>query len=259
MISIGPSSARTCRHARRRPRARSVTSTAMPSAGRAAAAQLVGGARGGVAVEVEQRDPVPARREALADGEPHARCGAGDHRDPAHRAPPGRCVDREYGPTPNGAASWLSQNENAIATRRRSVRVAATPSGGGSGADRPDDRPRAGPLPREGRAARRRRRGRRAAGFTSIWVPQIPNDFDALTAIALMGAGHVADRARHRGDADPDPPPGRDGAAGARRPRRCARAASRSASGRRTTGSSRTCSACRTTSRRGWCATTSRC
>lgn len=26
-----------------------------------------------------------------------------------------------------------------------------------------------------------------AAGFTSIWVPQIPNDFDALTAVALMG------------------------------------------------------------------------
>jgi F420-dependent oxidoreductase-like protein len=25
------------------------------------------------------------------------------------------------------------------------------------------------------------------AGFVSIWVPQIPNDFDALTAIALMG------------------------------------------------------------------------
>jgi F420-dependent oxidoreductase-like protein len=25
------------------------------------------------------------------------------------------------------------------------------------------------------------------AGFASIWVPQIPNDFDALTAIALMG------------------------------------------------------------------------
>ena len=25
------------------------------------------------------------------------------------------------------------------------------------------------------------------AGFTSIWVPQVPNDFDALTAIALMG------------------------------------------------------------------------
>jgi F420-dependent oxidoreductase-like protein len=27
-----------------------------------------------------------------------------------------------------------------------------------------------------------------AAGFASIWVPQVPNDFDALTAIALMGA-----------------------------------------------------------------------
>ena len=25
------------------------------------------------------------------------------------------------------------------------------------------------------------------AGFTSIWVPQVPNDFDALTAITLMG------------------------------------------------------------------------
>ncbi|HEV3450462.1 MAG TPA: LLM class F420-dependent oxidoreductase [Acidimicrobiia bacterium] len=26
-----------------------------------------------------------------------------------------------------------------------------------------------------------------AAGFTSIWVPQIPDEFDALTAVALMG------------------------------------------------------------------------
>jgi len=25
------------------------------------------------------------------------------------------------------------------------------------------------------------------AGFTSIWVPQVPNEFDALTAVALMG------------------------------------------------------------------------
>ena len=25
------------------------------------------------------------------------------------------------------------------------------------------------------------------AGFASIWVPQIPNDFDAMTAITLMG------------------------------------------------------------------------
>jgi F420-dependent oxidoreductase-like protein len=27
-----------------------------------------------------------------------------------------------------------------------------------------------------------------AAGFTSVWVPQVPDDFDALTAIALMGS-----------------------------------------------------------------------
>ncbi len=26
-----------------------------------------------------------------------------------------------------------------------------------------------------------------AAGFMSVWVPQIPDDFDALTAVALMG------------------------------------------------------------------------
>jgi F420-dependent oxidoreductase-like protein len=26
-----------------------------------------------------------------------------------------------------------------------------------------------------------------AAGFTTVWVPQIPNDFDALTAVALIG------------------------------------------------------------------------
>ncbi|HEY7440465.1 MAG TPA: TIGR03564 family F420-dependent LLM class oxidoreductase [Acidimicrobiia bacterium] len=26
------------------------------------------------------------------------------------------------------------------------------------------------------------------AGFTSIWVPQVPDDFDAMTAVALMGA-----------------------------------------------------------------------
>ena len=29
--------------------------------------------------------------------------------------------------------------------------------------------------------------GAEQAGFTSIWVPQVPNDFDGLTAVALMG------------------------------------------------------------------------
>src|SRR4029079_13170963 len=27
------------------------------------------------------------------------------------------------------------------------------------------------------------------AGFTAIWVPQIPDEFDALTAVVLMGRG----------------------------------------------------------------------
>src|ERR1700688_1046083 len=31
-------------------------------------------------------------------------------------------------------------------------------------------------------------RAAEAAGFTSIWVPQVPNDFDAMTAVALMGS-----------------------------------------------------------------------
>jgi F420-dependent oxidoreductase-like protein len=30
-------------------------------------------------------------------------------------------------------------------------------------------------------------RAAEAAGFASIWVPQVPNDFDAMTAVALMG------------------------------------------------------------------------
>ena len=36
-------------------------------------------------------------------------------------------------------------------------------------------------------------------GFSSIWVPQVPNDFDGLTAIAAHGSGDRARRARHRG------------------------------------------------------------
>ena len=52
------------------------------------------------------------------------------------------------------------------------------------------------------------------AGFTSIWVPQVPGDFDALTAVALMGAATVAGRVGDRGGADPDAAPGGDGATG---------------------------------------------
>ncbi len=48
--------------------------------------------------------------------------------------------------------------------------------------------------PERGRSARRSRSSSPTrvaaedAGFTSIWVPQLPGDFDALTAVALMGA-----------------------------------------------------------------------
>ena len=53
------------------------------------------------------------------------------------------------------------------------------------GRARSGDRPREGPLPRQGRAARRAGAER---GFASAWIPQVPDDFDALTAVALMGA-----------------------------------------------------------------------
>ena len=56
------------------------------------------------------------------------------------------------------------------------------------------------------------------AGFTSIWVPQIPGDFDALHRDHAHGAGDRADRARDRGPADPDPSSDRHGAGGAVEP-----------------------------------------
>ena len=98
-----------------------------------------------------------------------------------------------------------------------------------------------------------------AAGFTSIWVPQIPDDFDALTAIALMGRATTRIELGHGGDADPDASPGRDGAAGAvdaggvRGPVH-ARARAVAPLDRR--GHARPAA---TNARRAWCATTSRC
>ena len=88
------------------------------------------------------------------------------------------------------------------------------------------------------------------AGFASIWVPQIPNDFDAHDRDRPHGPGDDADRARHRGACRSRPATRSRWRSRRCRPRRCARAASRSASVRRTIGSSRTCSACRTTSPR---------
>ena len=97
------------------------------------------------------------------------------------------------------------------------------------------------------------------AGFSSIWVPQVPNDFDALTAIALMGQRHVEHRARDGGDADPDASSGRDGAAGAVEPGGVRGSLHARASARPTIGSSTTCSASRTSGRPASSATTSRC
>ena len=77
------------------------------------------------------------------------------------------------------------------------------------------------------------------AGFTSIWVPQIPGDFDAFTMITLLGRATRADRARHRGPADPDPSSDRDGAGGAVEPGGVRGALHARARRRRTTGSSR--------------------
>ena len=53
------------------------------------------------------------------------------------------------------------------------------------------------------------------AGLASVWIPQIPDDFDALTAAALLGAETEPDRDRHRGRAGAAPPPDRAGPAGA--------------------------------------------
>ena len=32
----------------------------------------------------------------------------------------------------------------------------------------------------------------------TAWMPQVPNDFDCLTMVSLMGSAHVADRTGHR-------------------------------------------------------------
>ena len=99
-------------------------------------------------------------------------------------------------------------------------------------------------------ARRRRARRPRSAGFASVWVPQIPDDFDALTAVALMGAGDDAGSSSAPRSCRSRPAIRSRWRSRRCRPRRCAKGGSRSASGRRTTGSSTTCSACRTSDRR---------
>ena len=56
------------------------------------------------------------------------------------------------------------------------------------------------------------------AGFTSIWVPQIPGRLRRVHRDHAHGARDRADRARDRGPADPDPSSDRHGAGGAVEP-----------------------------------------
>ena len=53
------------------------------------------------------------------------------------------------------------------------------------------------------------------AGMASVWIPQIPDDFDALTAATLVGAETEPHRDRHRRRAGAAAPPDRPGPAGA--------------------------------------------
>ena len=55
-------------------------------------------------------------------------------------------------------------------------------------AHRRDGRPGAGSLPDKIDRLRADARWADEAGFASVWVPQIPDDFDALTAAALVGS-----------------------------------------------------------------------
>ena len=62
---------------------------------------------------------------------------------------------------------------------------------------------------------RRDARWAEEAGLASVWVPQIPDEFDALTAAAIIGARDLTDRDRHRGGSRAAAPPDRPRPAGA--------------------------------------------
>ena len=98
MISTGPSSARTFAIASSTA-ARSDDVGLGPDRARTGGAEVGGGLRRGVGVEVEERDPVPGGREALRHRQSHACCGARDDGDPAHRFSSDLRVGREYEPS----------------------------------------------------------------------------------------------------------------------------------------------------------------
>ena len=146
----------------------------------AGAPEVVRRALGGVTVEVEHGDAVTVPRQALTDREPHAGRAAGDHCDPAHGA--GALMMQKYGRTRSTCARLLSEFENVIAAPRLGARAGGDGMRIGMmvGPERGRYREKVARLVEDAEAAEQ-------AGFASIWVPQIPDDFDGLTAAALMG------------------------------------------------------------------------
>ncbi len=83
-------------------------------------------------------------------------------------------------------------------------------------------------------------------GLSAVWIPQIPDEFDAMTIGRADRPCDVAHRGRHRGRAVADPVIRSPSCSSRYRRSWSPRVGSRSGSARRITGSSTTCSDCRT-------------
>jgi F420-dependent oxidoreductase-like protein len=105
----------------------------------------------------------------LGDGQTHPRRRAGHNRDTGHGSSWSICV--LFRVLIRVSRGTLSKFENIIHGMRIGLMI------GPEKGHRPDKVDR---LVDAARTAERE-------GYASIWVPQVPNDFDALTAIALMG------------------------------------------------------------------------
>ena len=97
---------------------------------------------------------------------------------------------------------------------------------------------------------RRRGRGRRTHGLSTVWIPQVPDEFDAMTAAALIAQATSRIEIGTAVVPVAAAPPGRAGPAVAVDPARRRGPVHARPRRRRTTGSSRTCSACPTNARR---------
>ena len=83
-------------------------------------AQVLGGPKRCVALQVEQADAVAPRREVPGDRQPHSRCRSGDHGDSTHRSHRSGCLrhvlGRDYAPGAGSFATMLSMRENTVPT-----------------------------------------------------------------------------------------------------------------------------------------------